>query len=100
MVIIAILIVLSIVMYVYYKVTILKTKDSLSQKYINAKAKICLGSFLIFFAINQYLSYQVKFVLIISLIFIVLGGMQLIDGIKRAKHYKGEWRRLHPEEAK
>src|SRR5699024_10891368 len=97
MVIIAILIVLSIVMYVYYKVTILKTKDSLSLKYINAKTKMCLGSFLIVFAINQYIAYQVKFVLIISLIFFVLGIMQIVDGIKRAKHYKGEWNRLHPE---
>lgn len=97
MVIFAILIVLSIVMYVYYKVTILRTKDSLSQKYINAKAKICLGSFLIFFAINQYIAYQVKFVLVISLIFFVLGIMQIVDGFKRAKHYKGEWNRLHPE---
>src|SRR5699024_4130956 len=97
MVIIAILIVLSIVMYVYYKVTILKTKDSLSQKYINAKAKMCLGSFLIFFAINQYIAYKVKYVLIISLIFFVLGIMQIVDGFKRERHYKGEWNRLHPE---
>lgn len=93
----AILIVVSIVMYIYYKVTILKTKDTLSQKYINAKAKICLGGFLVFFAVNQYLAYQVKFVLIISLVFLVLGIMQLVDGFKRAKHYKGEWRRIHTE---
>src|SRR5699024_3925689 len=97
MVIIAILIVLSIVMYVYDKVTILKTKHSLSQKYINAQAKMCLGCFLIFFAINQYIAYQVIFLLFIIVIFFVLGIMQIVDGFKRARHYKGEWNRLHPE---
>lgn len=100
MFIIAVLIAISIVMYIYYKVSILKTKDTLSQKYINGKAKICLGGFLIFFGINQYMAYQVKFVLIISIIFIALGILQAVDGYKRAKHYRSEWRRLHPEEVK
>lgn len=97
MLIIALCIMISVVMYIYYKVAILKTKDSLSQKYINAKSRICLGCFLIFFAINQYLAYQLKFILIISIIFIFLGTLQLIDGFKEARHYKNEWRRLHAE---
>jgi len=98
MFIIALFIIFSVVLYIYYKVSILKTKDSLSQKYINAKARICLGSFLIFYSINQYLAYQTKFILMISLIFFVLGSLQLVDGYKEAKHYKNEWRRLHPEQ--
>lgn len=98
MLIIALFIVFSIVLYIYYKVSILKTKDSLSQKYINAKSRVCLGGFLIFFAINQYLAYQTKFILIVSLIFLVLGALQSIDGFKEAKHYKNEWRKLHPEQ--
>src|SRR5699024_10559833 len=73
MFIVTILILLTSVFYIYYKVSILRTKDSLLQKYTNAKSRICLGSFLFFFAINQYLAYQQKFVLIISLIFFVLG---------------------------
>lgn len=44
MLIFAILIVISIVMYIYYKVAILKTKETLLQKYQNAKARIFLGS--------------------------------------------------------
>ncbi len=94
----AVLIVISIVMYIYYKVAILKTKDTLVQKYQNAKARIFLGIFLISFAINQYLAAQMKVILIISIIFIFLGVLQLIDGYKQAKHYRNEWRRLHPEQ--
>jgi len=97
MFIIALFIILSVVFYIYYKVSILRTKDSLLQKYTNAKSRVCFGSFLIFFAINQYLAYQQKFVLIISLIFFVLGIMQAVDGYKEAKHYRNEWRRLYPE---
>ncbi len=96
MFIIALFIMLSIVLYIYYKVSILKTKDGLSQKYINAKARICLGSFLIFFGINQYIAYQTKLVLLISIVFVVLGALQATDGFKEAKHYKKEWQRLHP----
>lgn len=45
MIILPILIVLSLVLYVYYKVAIIKSKDGLTQHYFNARSKICLGSF-------------------------------------------------------
>jgi len=92
----AILIVLSIVFYVYYKVSILRTKDGLTQRYLNAKSRMSLGVFLVSFGINQYLAYQVKFVLIISIIFFILGCMQIMYGFKSARHYRNEWKRLNP----
>src|SRR5690625_1859149 len=73
MIIFPIVIVISIVLYIYYKVSILRTKDGLTQLYFNAKSRICLGTFIIFFGINQYLYYQSKFALIISLVFLLLG---------------------------
>lgn len=97
MLIFAFLIVISIVMYIYYKVSILKTKDELTQKYMNAKARIFLGSFVFFFGINQYIAYQTKLILFISIVFFILGGMQMIDGYKEAKHYRNEWKRLNPD---
>lgn len=92
-------IIISIVMYIYYKVAILKTKDKLSQKYINAKSRFFLGSFLVFFGINQYIAYQTKIILFISIVFFILGAMQMVDGFKEARHYRNEYRRLHPDEA-
>lgn len=94
----AIFITISVVMYLYYKVAILKTKEILTQKYYNAMARIFLGTFLISFAINQYIAYQIKVVLVISIIFLFLGIMQLVDGFKQAKHYRSEWRRLNAEQ--
>ena len=91
---VAILIMISIVLYIYYKVSILKTKDQLSQVYFNAKARICLGSFIFFFAINQYLLYGTKISLFIGFIFLFFGIIQMNRGFKEAKHHRKEWKRL------
>lgn len=89
-----IIIMVSIVMYVYYKVAIIRTKDKLTQAYFNAKSRICLGSFVFFFAINQYIFYQTQISLFIGIVFLILGGMQLSRGFKEVKHYRNEWKRL------
>ncbi|HLR60532.1 MAG TPA: YtpI family protein [Pseudogracilibacillus sp.] len=95
MLIFALVILISIVMFIYYKVMILRTSDRLNQVYFNSKAKFFLGTFLISFGINQYLAYQLTFVLIISLIFIGLGSFQSYHGFKAARHYRREWKRLN-----
>src|SRR5699024_767438 len=96
MLIFAFLIIISIVMYIYYKVTILRTKDELVQKYTNAKARIALGAFIFSYGINQYIAYQTKLILFISIVFILLGTLQIVYGFKEAKHYRNEYQRLHP----
>lgn len=94
MLIFALIILISIVMFIYYKVMILRTKEPLIQVYFNSKARFFLGTFLIAFGINQYLAYQFTFVLIITIIFILLGGYQSYHGFKAARHYKSEQKRL------
>ena len=92
-----ILIVVSLVLYIYYKVAILKTKDGLTQKYFNGRSHSCLGIFIFAFGINQYLFYETKISLFIGIIFLLIGGAQTIHGFKVSKHYQNEWKRLHPE---
>ncbi|WP_181349840.1 YtpI family protein [Thalassobacillus sp. CUG 92003] len=87
------LILISLVMYVYYKVTIIKTKDPLMQEYQNSKARICLGSFILFFAINQYLAYETQLSLFIGIAFILIGVFQIRFGTKSLQHYKREYQR-------
>ncbi|SHF78560.1 YtpI family protein [Ornithinibacillus halophilus] len=96
MIIFPIIIVLSLVMYVYYKVAILKSKDSLTQRYFNAKSRICLGLFISAFAINQYVFYETQLSLFVGLVFLVLGVLQAVRGWKETKHYRSEYRRLNP----
>lgn len=90
MVIFPIIILFSLVLYVYYKVAIIRSADILEQLYLNSKGKIFLGSFILFFGVNQYLYYQTKVALYIAIIFILMGGAQIIYGIKNARHYRSE----------
>lgn len=94
MVIFPIIIVVSAVLWVYYKVAILREKDGLTQAYFNARSRMCLGSFVFFFGINQYIFYQTRLSLFIGIVFLLLGGMQAVRGIREVKHYKREWRRV------
>ncbi|WP_269411997.1 YtpI family protein [Lentibacillus daqui] len=96
MVILPIIVAIALVLYIYYKVAVIRNKDKLTQAYFNAKSRICLGIFVLVFGINQYLYYQTKLSLFIGIIFLILGGMQLNLGIKESKHYRNEWKRLYP----
>jgi len=98
MVIFPIVIVVSFVLYIYYKVAILKSNDELTQKYFNGKALFFLGTFMMAFAINQYIFYQTKISLFIGIIFAIFGLPLMYRGFMEAKHYRSEWRRLNPNE--
>lgn len=91
-------IIISLVLYVYYKVAIVRSKDILTQKYYNGRSRLCLGAFILLFGINQYFFYESVLSLFIGLIFAILGSMQIIRGYNESKHYKNEYRRLHPSE--
>src|SRR5699024_2133090 len=92
-----IIIVLSVVLYIYYKLAILNKKDNLKIAYVNAKSLICLGSLFFFYGINQYIFYETRLSLFIGIVFLILGSMQLRFGLKLTKHYRSEWRRLYPQ---
>lgn len=96
MLIFALLIVISVVLYIYYKVSILKSNDRLTQEYYQAKSRIALGSFIVAFGINQYILYQTRISLFIGILFLLLGIMQLHVGIRDARFFRKEYRRLNP----
>lgn len=95
MLIFALIIVVSVVFYIYNKVAILRSNDRLTQEYYQAKSRISLGSFIIAFGINQYLLYQTRLTLFIGIIFLLLGIMQLHVGIRDARFFRKEYRRLN-----
>ncbi|SHN05832.1 YtpI family protein [Gracilibacillus kekensis] len=91
MIIFPIVIVLSFIIYLYYKVMITRDHDPLTQEIKNAKARIALGTFISFFGINQYLFYETQLALFIALLFLLIGIIQGYGGLKRFKHYKQEF---------
>ncbi|KAB8138282.1 hypothetical protein F9U64_05690 [Gracilibacillus oryzae] len=91
MIIFPIVIVVSFILYVYYKVMIVRSGDMLIQEITNAKARISLGLCISFFGANQYLFYQTRLALFIAILFLVIGGIQGYAGWKRYRHYKSEF---------
>ncbi|HLS06773.1 MAG TPA: YtpI family protein [Bacillota bacterium] len=96
MLIFALIIVISVVLYIYFKVAILRSHDRLTQEYYQAKSRICLGSFIVAFGINQYLLYETRLTLFIGIAFLLLGFIQLHVGIRDARFFRKEYRRLNP----
>lgn len=84
------IVVVSFILYFYFKVRILTKKEPVYMHYTNAKARMCLGVFITTFGMNQYYIYQTKLALFICIIFIVLGIAQFVYGFKLWKHYRNE----------
>ncbi|TGB04068.1 YtpI family protein [Halobacillus salinus] len=93
MILFPILILLCLVLYIYYKVMVTRTKESLTQVYLNSKSKIFLGGFIFFWGINQYLFYETKLSLLIGIVFVLLGAFQARTGWKATKHYRNEFQK-------
>ncbi|WP_306977234.1 YtpI family protein [Alkalibacillus salilacus] len=94
MIILVTIFVVSIVFYLYFKVRILNHKNPLYMHYTNGKARIALGVFIASFGINAYGFYQTQFALFVCILFLILGGAQIVHGYKVFKHYRGEIIRL------
>ncbi len=93
MIIFPVLILVSLVLYIYYKVMIFRSNDPLTQEYLNSKSKIFLGSFILFFGINQYVFYQTKLSLFVGIVFVLIGVFQAQLGWKASRHYQAEYQK-------
>ncbi|MDQ0351249.1 hypothetical protein J2R98_001052 [Alkalibacillus filiformis] len=82
--------VISIVLYLYFKVRILNYKNPLYMHYTNGKARIALGVFMATFGMNQYVAFPTQIVLYLTIIFLAVGIAQIVFGFKIFKHYRQE----------
>lgn len=81
------LIIMSIVFYFYYKTKQFRATLPIRKKWYASTASMFLGSFILFFGINQLTIFQSVVTYIISGIFIVLGLALIIFNFKAARHY-------------
>ncbi|WP_338470492.1 YtpI family protein [Niallia sp. XMNu-256] len=82
-----ILIVFSLVFYLFYKTKYFRSKLPAEKRWLSAKSSIALGSFVGLFGINQLFLYQTTVTYIIAGIFIVLGAINVRAGIKAYKYF-------------
>ncbi|WP_203333215.1 YtpI family protein [Planococcus beigongshangi] len=81
------LIVISAVFYFYYKTKQFRATLPIRKKWYAATASLFLGSFILFFGINQLMVFTGIVTYIISGIFIILGLALVIHNYKAARHY-------------
>ncbi|MDN7240256.1 YtpI family protein [Planococcus sp. N028] len=83
-----ILITLSFAVYFYYKTKQFRTSLPIRKKWYTSMASVALGSFVMFFGINQLLLFHTVVTYIIAGIFVILGLGLIVYNFKAAKHYK------------
>jgi hypothetical protein len=83
-----VLIVLSIALYLYYKVRFFRAKTPLEKKWLSAKSSMALGLFVALFGVNRLLISLSPVSLIVATVFLIVGGMSLRNGWKAYKHYR------------
>ncbi|MBT2692879.1 MULTISPECIES: YtpI family protein [Bacillaceae] len=81
------LIVLSFVFYIFYKIKYVRSKRPAERKWLSAKSSIALGLFVALFGINQLFLFQTTVTYIVGAIFIVIGSLSIWGGIKAYKFY-------------
>ncbi|MGG3955873.1 YtpI family protein [Bhargavaea massiliensis] len=82
-----ILIVFSLAFYLFYKIKYFRSKKPMERKWISAKSSIALGSFVFFFAINQFLIHRSTVSLIIGIVFILFGAGSIWAGYRAHRYY-------------
>lgn len=81
------LIVLSFVFYIFYKIKYVRSKRPAERKWLSAKSSIALGLFVGLFGLNQLFLFQTTITYIVAAIFIIIGSMSVWSGVKAYKFY-------------
>ncbi|MBU9712935.1 YtpI family protein [Evansella tamaricis] len=80
-----VLIIFSLVFFVYYKVQQSRVSGPAERRWYSAKGSIAIGIFFISFGINSYLSLGTQVSAYVTVLFVGFGLVNVIFG---AKHYK------------
>jgi len=82
-----VIIVFSVIFYLYYKVKSFKTKAQIEKKWWNAKSSIALGLFVAVFGFNRLFITQTTVSIIIGILFIIVGTISIWTNFKAYKYY-------------
>ncbi len=81
------LIIVSFAFYLFYKTKFFRSRRPAERKWLSAKSSITLGLFVGLFGINQLFLFHTAVTYIVSAIFIIMGTLSIINGIKAYKFY-------------
>ncbi|MCP3762483.1 YtpI family protein [Domibacillus sp. A3M-37] len=82
-----VIIVLSFIFYLFYKVQYVRSSRPMERKWLSAKSSMVLGLFVGMFGVNTLLIQQTTTAYIVAAVFILYGFASMIAGFKMYKHY-------------
>ncbi|ADU31476.1 YtpI family protein [Evansella cellulosilytica] len=81
------IIVVSLVLFVYYKVQQTKGRGPMEKYWYSSKGSIAIGIFFISFGINSYNSLGSQVAAIVALVFVIFGLVNVIFGFKQYRTF-------------
>lgn len=87
MFVLAVIIILSLTMYLFYKVRYIRASLPLEKDLLAAKGNISLGLFIAVFGVNQFFIHQTVIGTTIGFIFLLLGGYNVYGGLRAYQYY-------------
>lgn len=85
--ILVILIMLSLALYVYYKIKYVRSRMPMEKKMLNGKSSLALGSFVGLYGINQLFVHGSTTAYIVGAVFILIGGFSAWVGYRSYRHH-------------
>lgn len=82
-----ILFVIAFSFYLFYKMKYFRSRRHAERKWLSAKSNMALGLFIAFFGANQIFIGMSGIGLIIGVIFIALGGVNILGGYRHYRVY-------------
>lgn len=83
----AVLVIISLMFYLFYKIKYFRSHLPMEKKWISGKSSIALGAFVAFFGVNQLFIFQSTVTYIVAAVFIIIGAVSLVGGYKMYKFY-------------
>jgi hypothetical protein len=85
--ILVVLIVCSLIFYLFYKIKSIRTSLPMEKKWLSGKSSMAIGLFVASFGINQLFLFQTTITFFVAAIFIIVGLLSIIGGYKMYHHY-------------
>lgn len=82
-----VLIIFSLVFYLFYKTKYIRSKAPMEKQWLSAKCSIALGLFVFLFGINLFFIHNSIVSTVVAFVFVLLGGASVIAAFKAYKYY-------------
>ncbi|MBO9130626.1 YtpI family protein [Bacillus sp. 165] len=82
------LILISLILYVFYKAKYFRTHRPMEKGWVAGKSSMALGAFIGFYGLNQLAAYSSsKVSLFVGIVFLLFGALHVYKGIRQYKHF-------------